>query len=56
MTLNYEFTEREISALHRENVGPHYHRINYVKDLAMEARIDAALQWHESLPTLKRIY
>lgn len=39
----YEFTEREISAAHRENVGASYRRIAYISDLAIDAQIEAAL-------------
>lgn len=39
----YEFTEREISAAHRENVGAPYRRAAYIADLAIDAQIEAAL-------------
>lgn len=44
MMVYYEFTEREISALHRENSGVHYKRLNYIRGLGLEARIEAALK------------
>lgn len=43
----YEFTERELLAFSHENTGKPYSKINYVKDLVMEARINAALKKEE---------
>lgn len=37
------FTDREISAIHRENVGPAYNRMAVIKDRVLEAHIEAAL-------------
>lgn len=48
MTFYYEFSEREIHAIHEENVGASYLRINRLKDRIMQARIDAALGLMES--------
>ena len=38
------FTDREISALHRENVGKPYERMAVIKDRVIEAQIEAALR------------
>ncbi len=38
------FTEREISALHRENSGPHYNRLSVIIDRFIEAHIEASLK------------
>ena len=38
------FTDREISALHRENTGAQYHRLAVLKDRFIEAQIEAALK------------
>lgn len=45
MPNNYEMTEREIAALHHENVGPAFKRISYISDRFMEAKIEEALLW-----------
>lgn len=39
----YELTDREISALHRENTGPAYKRMGVITDRAIQAQIEAAL-------------
>lgn len=41
---NEGLNEREVSALHRENVGPAYNRIAVIKDRAIEAHIEASLK------------
>lgn len=38
------FTDREISAIHRENSGPPYNRIAVIKDRFIEAHIEASLK------------
>lgn len=38
------FTDREISALHRENFGPGYNRIAVIKDRCIDAKIEASLK------------
>lgn len=43
MNLNDQLSEREISALFRENVGAPYRRAAYISDLAIDAQIEAAL-------------
>lgn len=39
-----EWTEREISAIYRENIGPSYNRIAVIKDRFMDAKIEASLK------------
>lgn len=38
------FTDREISALHRENTGAPYNRLAIIKDRFMDAKIEASLR------------
>lgn len=38
------FTDREISAIHRENHGPAYNRTAVIKDRCIEAHIEASLK------------
>lgn len=42
--MNEELSEREISALYRENVGPAYKRKGVIIDRAIEAHIEASLK------------
>jgi hypothetical protein len=41
---NEELSDREISALLRENTGGAYKRAGYISDLAIEAHIEASLR------------
>lgn len=41
---NEGLNEREVSALHRENVGTPYQRIGVIKDRVFEAKMEAALK------------
>lgn len=45
---NEGLNEREVSALHRENVGPAYNRMAVIKDRVVEAQIEAALKPSET--------
>lgn len=40
----FEWTEREVSALHRENTGKYYERMAVIKDRVIDAQIEAALK------------
>lgn len=47
---NEGLNEREISALHRENVGTGYNREAVIKDRIIEAHMEAALKETERCP------